>query len=426
LLAGTILLTSNYTVTDLYIRGDFSEFCAGMIVPWLLLLVDRLIDQPRRWTVVAMASCSGLLVAMHPCIALPTYGALTAALIVYALIARRFRGPAVALLGLVGGSGLAAFYWLPVFWEWDYVSPGQAFSGFSHFSNHFIRLTDMVLMHTTKTVIPVKLGWLVMAVVVCAAVAMMLRWRSLPHAGRRLLVFAAVLAIVCLFLMNSRSQWLWEHLPLLSRLQFPWRLFTLLTIALACLSSAVFLFERAATRRLLAGVFIPLLFLQMLFNSQITAQPVNLPTTAAEIANVYVAPDIQNEWLPRGAVDFGPGQWQPQASEGVEVRAFQRRQGQLLCDFAARRAGRLILPHYYFPTGWHATLDGQPISLQRTTQGLMAFAVPPTEQGRLEVRFTSTPARRAGLWISLLTVVASVGLACSSRFCRYPRSEHSA
>lgn len=410
-LAGTVLLTANYTVTDLYIRGDFSEFCAGMVVPWLLLLIDRLLARPQRGTAVGLVGCSAVLVAMHPCIALPTYGFLTAGLLLYAAITRRVRAAGLPLLALIGGGFLAAFYWMPVFLEWKYVSLGQAFSGFSHFSNHFIRLSDMLLPHVTETVIPVKLGWPMLGLLACAATALLRRGRTASPADRRLLYFAAAMLLTCLFLMNSSSRLLWEHLPLLPRLQFPWRLFTLVSVAAACLAGAIGLYARPAPRIAITAVLLPLLLIQAIVGSAaIQTKPIRLPKTAEGMAQEYIAPDIQNEWLPRGAKDFGPGRWKPVVTAGIDVHHFIRKQGHLVCRYSASQAGTIVLPHYYFPIGWQATLGGEPVQLQSTNQGLMAFPVTPTRDGEIELRFSMTFARRLGLAISALTALLCAGV----------------
>jgi hypothetical protein len=71
----------------------------------------------------------------------------------------------------------------------------------------------------------------------------------------------------------------------------------------------------------------------------------------------------------------------------------------------------VTLPHYYFSVGWRATLDNEPIALAPGRDGLIAVTVP--HGGLLDVRFTMTPMRRLGVFMSaivLLSVLAHIAL----------------
>ena len=61
-----------------------------------------------------------------------------------------------------------------------------------------------------------------------------------------------------------------------------------------------------------------------------------------------------------------------------------------------------MLPHFWFPVGWTATLDGAPVSLERTPLGLMRLSL--ATPGLLEVRFGATPGRWLGIAVSALVL----------------------
>jgi hypothetical protein len=69
----------------------------------------------------------------------------------------------------------------------------------------------------------------------------------------------------------------------------------------------------------------------------------------------------------------------------------------------------VTLPHYYFPVGWTASLAGREIPIGNQ-EGRMALRFPDGARGKVVLTFGHTPARRAGLWVSFLTLVVLTGL----------------
>lgn len=71
----------------------------------------------------------------------------------------------------------------------------------------------------------------------------------------------------------------------------------------------------------------------------------------------------------------------------------------------------IIREHTLFFPGWQAEIDGQPLQIdymRSSWPGVMQFTVPPGEW-TVAVRFTNSPSRQMGLWISGSTLVLLVG-----------------
>jgi predicted aminopeptidase len=101
------------------------------------------------------------------------------------------------------------------------------------------------------------------------------------------------------------------------------------------------------------------------------------------------------------------GLWNvPSTTDGV-ASGFSRGAGTFHLDVETTVPAQVMLPQYWFPAGWEATLDGAPVHFTRDRRGLIMVTVP--RSGRLEVRFTMTPARRTGLAISGATLALLVG-----------------
>jgi hypothetical protein len=421
--AGTLLLTSCYCATELYIRGDFSEFAASMLLVALLFFLDWWLAKPKRRAIIGVAACGAGLVVMHPCVALSGYGLSVAFVVLTSLWNRRWRDGLRAGLGLTAGAGMASFYWMPVLLEWDYISADRAFSGFFHYSNHFLSLRDIFGFDVTHTVIPVKVGLLATGVLVGAAAICTFGWRRLLPQQRRISLVALLTVLGCLFLMNRSSAPVWEAVTLLQRLQFPWRLFAVLGVAAAMAGGVVAGVLPSKLKLLMAAAVTVTATTIMVANTRVTLVPARVPQTAAQIRDSYFAPDIANgEWLPKGAKagDIDPSQRQPVAGPGVRVGEYRMAQGRLECAVSAEADSYVIVPHYFFPVGWTARVNDQPVTLRANHTGLMRVELPAGARGTLRVTFRMTPMRRLGLGVSAVSLLGLGGLLLSP-WCRTMR-----
>ncbi|HZM01131.1 MAG TPA: hypothetical protein VFD43_12860 [Planctomycetota bacterium] len=419
IVGGGLLLLSVYSGTELYVRGDLSEYAAMMALAPLAWAVARSLEEPgpRAWLWVGVLGAA--LIALHPCISLVAYGLLTAVAAVHLAATRRWRAGLSTLAALAAGAALAAFYWLPVFTEASLVSMDRAFTGFYHHSRNFVDPGQLLGEYTRRTLVPLTLGPLLPALALVNTACLAWRWRAQPGPRRRVLAGLWLLALAAILLMLPVSQPLWDRAPLLPRLQFPWRLLSVTTVALAGLAGPL-LWGLPGRIRVPAAVALLAAALWLSREYSATAAPLDYPEIrhAAEIADVaYFAPDLRAEWLPRGSREQLPGgvPRAPAATPGVEVGNFRRGVARLECELDTGNGGRLTLPHYHFPVGWMATLEGEPVSLSPDADGLMVAALPPHRTGTLEVVFGMTPARRRGWILSLVSGLVLIVAAVRAR-----------
>lgn len=423
MLAGTLLLTAPYTTAELFIRGDFSEFAAMMLVPALVAGLTSFAATRNRSSAIATAVSGGALVATHPAVALGTYGLLTAALMIQTVVTRNIRTAAKSFAALAFGAGLASFYWLPVFLEADYVRAeaawsGELFDGYYHYSRHFIPLVWMLNWAVTPTPIPVKLGTLPLALLVVSTVIAITRWRKWDTDWKFSISLLSLLLVGSLFLLTPQSVWLWDNLPLLERLQFPWRLLSIATVSLSALAAACLsLFSQPLSRWAAWLVLTMILIFSIASRPDYPTVPSREPRTAEAIADQFFAPDLADEWLPVSAerIVANQSQLRPFPGSGVTVSNYQPAQGLLTCDVETTHDSTLLLPHYYFPVGWVASLNGQPLELVAGRSGLMEARLPARSTGQIRVQWTMTPARQLGLGLSLATLLIGSVACCFLR-----------
>jgi hypothetical protein len=343
-----------------------------------------------------------------------------------------------ALFAMALGACVAGFYSLPVFLELDLVGHEAAFTDYYHYGNHFISPWWLLGSYTYPTPIvggvqmagsiPFTLGAVVVCCVVFNTAWLGYSWRRLDVSQRRMLLVLVALALVSVFLMTPYSRFLWDQIGLLQRLQFPWRLLAIVTVALAGVSGPALFFTPRRFRVFSAVVIISATWVPSLqYTARRPSMQFEVPKTAADIAQGFVAPDLRGEWLPRGASTIFDQGVPTQASwhEGVAAGDCRREYARFSCDVETTAGGSITLPHYYFPVGWSASLAGEELTLSPDRNGLMTVRLPPGSRGALVVLFRMTPARRLGwlLTLAALVVTALVALSWRGIFAPAPKAD---
>jgi hypothetical protein len=411
-LAGTVFLASRYTLREVYLRGDFSEFAGMTTLPLVLWALTGWLEhgRPSRWRVLAVGGAA--LIVFHPAAALLGYGALGLVTLCYTAALRCWRRTAWACGAFLAGAGLAAFYWLGVALQWR-LAQGELMRALVPYTSYFVDVGQLVALDVPLVkfgFFPVDLGAAVPTLVLVAAGALVVFRARATAAQWRLAVALAASAAVAVYMMTPGSAWAWRLLPLAPRIQFPFRFLLVATVATSAFAGCV---PRGASLALLAGLAT---FVWSVGGAAPIVGPGRaVPQTTAEIAARWVAPDLVNEWLPQRAhpFDASTAPTTPRCEPACDVVDYARGPGRLVATVRAAAPALVTLPHYYFPVGWHATLDGAPMPLVRGPGGLMQVGV--TGGGRLELAFRTTPGRRTGALVSALTasillVLAALGL----------------
>jgi hypothetical protein len=424
MLAGTALLAARYVTTEVYFRGDLSELTGMMLLPAALHWMTAWLDDARPAAWYALAANAAALVCAHPVAGLFGYGTLVVVVACWVAMGADRRRAGAALAALAAGVGLAGFYLVPVTLEWHLVQGGRL--TFNDAPLPFVELGVLIGLRPVAAryvAIPVALGVPMLLLAGVAAVQGALRWRTLDVAQRRMIASLAVVAAGVVGLMHPASHFVWNALPILRFVQFPARALLVLSVVLASLVGALVARRLAST--LLAGALlgVPVLLLGIGFQPAPSVFP--HPDSARGLVATYVAPDGANEWLPRDAEVLGPGRAPraPVCTGTCLLADFSRTAGRLHVRVVTVGETEVTLPHYYFPVGWHATFDGAPIPLSRAEHGLMRVTLGrpnASVYGQLDLVFTTTPARRLGIAVSLATALLLAALAFRHRSAREP------
>lgn len=261
LIAAAFYLINPYTLFAAYERTAYSELLAAAWMPLLLLGILR-----KKVTIPGIAVPVALLWLTNDPAAVMGCYALAVLTLCRLVISRANQSPystrplhlaATAVSGTLLGLGLAAFYLLPAAYERRYVQIATILTPATRIQSNFLFHYTLSPIHNaileTATFIAVALLLLTLLAIAAAYFSRSFPENSRDHAN--LLLLLATLAIVIAFLLTSLSEPIWQHLPELRFLQFPWRL---LAILAAVLSLAVALALASAKIRVLPAIVLSL------------------------------------------------------------------------------------------------------------------------------------------------------------------------
>ena len=225
LFAAAFYAANPYNLVIVYWRSSFAELMAAIYIPLLLLLLLRTEERDRRVVVpLSLLMAAGWLTNL-PSAVMMNYSLGLLALLV--AIRRR----SLAILSYTAGSMaigamLAAFFLMPAYHQQSWVQIGQVLAPGVRPLDNFLFTKTSDADHNTFN--------LLISIVTVAEVAVlglaMLRAR---RRFRQLWPLLLAWSMACVLLLLKPTLLLWNHLPELRFIQFPWRWLLCLNVPLA-------------------------------------------------------------------------------------------------------------------------------------------------------------------------------------------------
>lgn len=425
IVAAAVFLFSPYVLfIDPHARGDLAEHFALGLLPMAVFFQRRLVERGGRAHLLGFSICIACLPLSHNLLGVVGLGVLLAAFVWQVTVEGRRDGVGRGALGFAIAGALSAFFWLPLLLELNAVKLTVVGPGHFDFRNHFVTLAELLApsrridMGAMAPNFHHNVGLAAWGLALAGA-AVLLR-RDLP--ARWALLFFVAASAGLLFLMTPASRFVWERVPGLEYLQFPWRLLGTAAFTLAVLAGAAVHHLPGGGWRpaWLAGTVLAVLLLALPTTFAYPWEPDFGDTSPAgivafELEGKVVGTTSTGDFLPR-TVDMPP---QPLPSlvesylgpgpvdkvnratlpDGTDVRILEH--GPTHDRFATSSQRNFYLRIYtlLFP-GWHAYVDGEEVALEvGRPEGSFYFPVPAGDHDVL-VRFEDTAPRRAGWWIA--------------------------
>jgi hypothetical protein len=221
-LAGCVALFSGYAMFTAYERSAFAELAGGTWIPLVLLFALR---KSSTHSIVGLAVAIAGAWLSNPTVGVMACYLLAAVVLLRFVLDRAWTPLLRASAGAALGMGLVGIYLVPAAWEQRWVDihavtedPGQTLENNWLFAVHTdpsLAYHDQVL-HTVSVIAVVMIALALGALLIC-------RMRGRLPGERSWWIPLAVIPVMVLLLQFPFSRPLWNLLPELRFLQFPWR-----------------------------------------------------------------------------------------------------------------------------------------------------------------------------------------------------------
>ena len=415
-IAGALYMFAPYRFVDLYVRGDIGEHIAFLFPPlilyFLLLLNDSKTTIQKYWYgILASLSIAGLVLA-HNAVSLM----FLPFIIVYNLYLfyeeKNIKNLIFSGFTVLFGLLLSAFFWIPALFEGKYTLR-DIVTGHGEYASRFVNIQSLIYgswNYGQTGQFTVQIGIIqIAALIIFPFVLAYLYKRKIQQSLLYILVF--LYAVTGIFVMLPISQFIWSHISLLQKFQFPWRFLGIVVFATAVLAAFfVSLFKGRVQKMIIIILIVLMLFFT---HTDWHAKGYQIkPSTF--YTGVYPGTTDTGESSPiwsvrfmehkaKGPIDIIGGD----AVVKVGKRTFN---DHVYSVKVASNTAQLKENTLYFP-GWNLFIDGKESEFQFQdphNRGLMTFFVTKGTH-RVEFRFKNTKIRMMSEWLSLGALLLVLG-----------------
>jgi len=446
LMAAILYMAMPYHLAaDLYVRASFAEYWTFVWMPLVLYFIHRLASG-YKLAFVGVAVSYALLIMTH----LPTTLIFSVVLFCYAIcLAPKKRK--LKMLSIISGAamlgvGLAAIYLLPVMTTQQFVLLSRMSTGYFSYQN-WLFFAKLSLWREDK----VTIALLVADMFLIATCAFLMIRSSRDSRRKEMSRFWYAVAIASVLMMTELSKPVWLVVPVLQRIQFPWRFNTALCLsASALLAMAISSIGRRSSSSLRIVSALALLLILAWIPPTVWKAWKSFPQTNPNQHDISERKEQieqsrdPTEYRPRWNKSMAAIDWELSVDENLwdqlmtrDIESLLHRAGSsaehqpdpIIIDGIGRaeinaRKPReidlhvgtstgvsLIVPQFYYPY-WTAQSAGEPNSLPLSPSepdGLLSLRVPPGDH-LIQLRLGRSGAELSGQIISLASLMIALSL----------------
>lgn len=396
---------SPYRFVDLYVRGAIGEHVAFVFMPlvflFIWLLAQERWENKKWWWVAGLGLSTAGLILSHNAVSLMILAAAAIFTGVNTLgSAERRRYWVLVGMGVGWGLGLAAFFWIPAFWEGKYtlrdiVTQGELVSRFVPIKELF----EPKWNYGGGNQFSKEIGATIWMAII---VSIFLLKQKRRRADIWLWVFSLGLFTFSIFMTTGYSRYVWESLTILQKFQFPWRFLTVSVFSGALIAGQTvkWLGNKGQKVAVLVVLILVILNTQRMWKAK---EYVIYPESYffMPYAGTTDTGESSPIWSIRFMEKFPPAAIEVVSGE-ADIIEVDRSTVKHVYNIEAKSDVRLVENTLYFP-GWKVLVDNieVPVEFQNPAyRGLMTFE---TRQGkhRVEVSYGDTRLRKAANYLSL-------------------------
>lgn len=412
ILAAILYTYAPYRAVDMYVRGSLSETWAFVFFPLIFYTSLSLSKKRNALSVSFLAlSLAGLFLThnVSTLMFLPFLGFWW----IYLIWKEKNWGVILHLfLAFVLGLGLAAFFLLPATFERNLIQTKYLIVGYFNFRAHFVAFKQFFSLFWgygsslwgPNDGLSFQVGLVNWVIIIIAGIFAVLFKKDKKLLA--LLITLGISFVLSIFLQHNKSAFIWEAIPLMAFIQFPWRFLGISIFIVAILGGSISPYLK---NKLLPAYFI--LIVVTIFSTLMYFKPKEYIDDSffekfLNKEKMHQGIDLTKDYLPIWVktVD-APSLNYPEAEEGtIEVPSFVKKTANASARIVVLKDSVIEVPISYFP-GWTITANNKNIPLEEPKErGLIRFKL---QNGNYNVNFEfkDTPVRIIGNFISLSSLL---------------------
>lgn len=420
-----------YHAVDIYVRGAFAEFFAFVFIPLIFWSTYKLEKTNKEIFIIPVALSAGFLILSHNLVALMSTPFL-ALWLIYLLFKSPARGRFLlrCITGFILGFGLSAYFWLPSYFEMNYTLVRILTLELANYKLHFVCIHQLFNSawgyggsipdcHDGLSFEVGKVHLLTSVIVFMLFCAFWIRKKL--EKKYMLVPFFSVALLLSMFFTVRQSQFIWDMLPPLWYVQFPWRFLMFSSFATSILAgSIVVFFKNKKTQIIIAAVLVfgfvifnlpdfnPQRLIQVSDKDYINSQKIRWETSS--LSYEYVPGKIKTKKskdnttivdITRNEIKSSPYQI---VKREFAVNVIKDLPQEKIFSVVSHSGGVFRINTYSFP-GWVIYVDGQNIAYSESRK-LVLIEVPlPPGVYTIRAVFKNTPIRTVGNLASIISII---------------------
>jgi hypothetical protein len=426
LFASALFSVMPYRLSQLYLTFLYSELCAIAILPFCFLFLTRILKEAAQneesdifsrksvfsMSVLGFAVSYTALILTH--LPMTLIGTLSIGIYFFAQVKWNAKYLQAVVLktvcGLILGLTATSFFWIKVLQERFLMAKNSVYDDITthyqlNFLFTFIQSYDDFSIEVYKTITQVYDAILFLTLLIILPVAFLgLFSEKSPENHLRRGIWRTL--IIAIFLTTVLSRPIWNTLPLLSEVQFPWRFLGVISIFASVIAAAGFTnlvswFQNEKRRPyaiIIAGTFVVGCFFGI---NQSIRGAIYKDNSAVK---TFVQDVSQKEgftfwWTIWARKDFVNDKGREIVVSSRPTKIIEWKRTERIFSIEQGSPSEVYVATFYHPN-WQATVNDTPTQILPASDGGMLISVP-TDESTVKVFFQETFLTRISRWFSV-------------------------
>lgn len=431
LVSSIIYMYFPYHAVNIYVRGAVGEFFAYAFLPLVFLGFYSLIEIKKEkssliksfgtilflsFSIFFLATSHNLSLYMLLLILVPFF------VLSLFLVKTKKQFFIVSFISIILGLALSSFYIIPAFSEMKYTNVASQVGMGADFRDHFVCLQQYWnsiwgyggSVKGCVDGLSFRLGKanIILLLVVFILLGINL-WKRKFRIQEKTVVISFVLLLVSLFFTFQISETVWNLVPFMQYLQYPWRFINFIALFISFIAGYGIFF--AGKKEPVAPLIVSFIAIVIIIATSLKLfmpQYYTFFGSRYYTNKTYINYDvskISDEYMPVGFLKPQSGFQIPKENAYFEknssLKIISSRANYQKFEFNLTSPSELFINTAYFPA-WKAYANGKELQIIQTNKGMKVLL--PQGEGVVELKFVQTPIEVFGNLLSLISFLSMI------------------